>query len=104
VAELAASVTGSVAVVVPVGRRAETEGALAGSTAAGAAADRLRVLEPWDTKGLEFDGVIVVDPDDLVAESESGWRTLYVVLTRATSRVVTVGRTDRWREQVDARR
>ena len=104
VAELAASVTGSVAVVVPVGRRAEIEGALAGSPAVGAAADRLRVLEPWDTKGLEFDGVIVVDPDDIVAESESGWRTLYVVLTRATSRVVTVGRTDRWREQVDARR
>ena len=104
VAEMAGSVEGSVAVVVPVARRAEVEAALAGSEAAAAAGDRLRVLEPWDTKGLEFDGVIVVEPDDLVAESESGWRTLYVVLTRATSRVVTVGRTDAWRERVDASR
>ena len=35
-----------------------------------------------------------VEPDDVVGESEAGWRTLYVVLTRATQRVVTVGRTD----------
>jgi DNA helicase IV len=62
------------------------------------------VLEPLDTKGLEFDGVVVVEPDEVVGESEAGWRTLYVVLTRATQRVVTVGSSDAWREQVDVHR
>lgn len=57
---------------------------------------RLRVLDALDTKGLEFDGVIVVDADAIVRESETGWRTLYVVLTRATQRLVTVGRTRHW--------
>jgi DNA helicase IV len=101
VAEVAGSVEGTVAVVAPAGRREAVESALTGVTAAD---PRVRVLEPLDTKGLEFDGVVVVEPDDVVAESEAGWRTLYVVLTRATQRVVTVGRTDAWREQVDARR
>jgi hypothetical protein len=59
--------------------------------------DRLRVLEGLDTKGLEFDGVVVVEPDAITDESGSGWRTLYVVLTRATQRLTTVATTDRWR-------
>ena len=62
---------------------------------------RLRVLDGLDTKGLEFDAVVVVEPDAIIAEAESGWRTLYVVLTRATQRLTTVGTTDRWREQLD---
>ena len=37
-----------------------------------------------DTKGLEFDGIVVVDPDAIEAESPTGRATLYVVLTRAT--------------------
>jgi len=48
------------------------------------------------TKGLEFDGVLVVEPSEIAAESASGWRTLYVVLTRATRRVVTVSSDDTW--------
>jgi hypothetical protein len=59
--------------------------------------DRLRVLDGLDTKGLEFDAVVVVEPDEVVDESESGWRTLYVVLTRATQLLATVGSTERWR-------
>ncbi|MGH3458228.1 HelD family protein [Aeromicrobium sp.] len=62
--------------------------------------DRLRVLEGLDTKGLEFDGVVVVEPDAITEESGSGWRTLYVVLTRATQRLTTVGSTDRWRSTI----
>ena len=62
--------------------------------------DRLRVLEGLDTKGLEFDAVVVVEPDAITDEAESGWRTLYVVLTRATQGLTTVGTTDRWREQL----
>jgi hypothetical protein len=61
---------------------------------------RLRVLDGLDTKGLEFDAVVVVEPDAITAEAESGWRTLYVVLTRATQRLSTVGTTDRWRSRI----
>ena len=61
---------------------------------------RLRVLDGIDTKGLEFDGVVVVEPDAITDEAESGWRTLYVVLTRATQRLTTVGTTDSWRQRL----
>jgi DNA helicase IV len=59
--------------------------------------ERLRLLDGLETKGLEFDGVVVVEPDAITDESGAGWRTLYVVLTRATQRLTTVGSTDRWR-------
>ena len=42
------------------------------------------VLTGLDTKGLEFDGIVVVDPDAIEDESPTGRATLYVVLTRAT--------------------
>lgn len=83
-AELLTQVEGTVAVVAPPGRLADVAAAMPSD-------ERLRVLEPLDTKGLEFDGVVLVDPDGVVSESASGWRTLYVVLTRATQRLVTVG-------------
>jgi len=57
---------------------------------------RLRLLDGLDTKGLEFDGVIVCEPDEITEESSAGWRTLYVVLTRATQTLTTIGTTDRW--------
>ncbi len=63
-------------------------------------ADRLRVLEGLETKGLEFDGVVVVEPDAITEESDSGWRTLYVALTRATQRLTTVASTDQWRSTI----
>ncbi len=53
-------------------------------------------------KGLEFDAVVVVEPDELVAESAAGWRTLYVVLTRATFRLVSVGTSRRWLDRIEA--
>ncbi len=65
-----------------------------------AAHDRLRVLDGLDTKGLEFDAVVVVEPDAIVAESEAGWRTFYVVLTRATQLLTTVGTTQTWLSRV----
>ena len=58
------------------------------------------MLEGLDAKGLEFDGVIVVEPDAITDESASGWRTLYVALTRATQRLTTVASTDRWRATI----
>jgi DNA helicase IV len=54
------------------------------TTPAAAGDDRIVVLTGVDTKGLEFDGIVVVDPDAIEAESPTGRATLYVVLTRAT--------------------
>ena len=50
----------------------------------------IAVLTGLDSKGLEFDHVIVVEPARLVAGNRSGLRLLYVVLTRATRRLVVV--------------
>jgi DNA helicase IV len=91
------SVEGTVAVVAGRSDVDRVSGALADLTAAHA---RLRVLDGIDTKGLEFDGVVVVEPDAITEEAESGWRTLYVVLTRATQRLTTVGTTDQWRQRL----
>ena len=48
------------------------------------------MLTGRDTKGLEFDGIVVVSPDEIESESATGRATLYVVLTRATQRMITV--------------
>ncbi len=105
VVELAAELPGTVGIVVPVARRTEVSSWLAtwdevaadapGADAAarGAATsgeDRLVVLTGLDTKGLEFDGIVVVAPQEIEDESATGRATLYVVLTRATQRLVTV--------------
>ena len=42
-------------------------------------------------KGLEFDSVIVVDPERIVAASPRGLNDLYVALTRATQRLGIIG-------------
>ena len=41
-------------------------------------------------KGLELDGVVVVEPGRIVAEEAQGLRALYVALTRATRRLTVV--------------
>ena len=51
---------------------------------------RIAVLTGLDTKGLEFDGIVVVEPGEIESESATGRATLYVVLTRATQQMVTV--------------
>jgi DNA helicase IV len=89
--ELADAVDGTVGIVVPSSMHAEVELWLDGQLD-----DRVRVLEPLDTKGLEFDGVLVVQPAEIARESAAGHRTLYVVLTRATQLLATVSTTD-WR-------
>ena len=52
--------------------------------------DRIVVLTGLDTKGLEFDGIVVVRPQEIEDESATGRSTLYVVLTRATQLLTTV--------------
>jgi DNA helicase IV len=46
-------------------------------------------LTAVDAKGLEFDGVVVVDPEGIVRDSPgaTGMARLYVALTRATTRL-----------------
>jgi DNA helicase IV len=106
VTEIAGSVSGTVAVVVPVARRSEVNAWLASwpelaadapaaraavdSTAAPSGDDRVVVLTGLDTKGLEFDGIVVVRPQEIEAESATGRATLYVVLTRATQLLTTI--------------
>ncbi|HJQ06116.1 MAG TPA: UvrD-helicase domain-containing protein [Nocardioides sp.] len=107
VTELAQQVSGTVGIVVPVARRSEVNGWLASwpelaedapsaaASARDAAAppsgtDRVVVLTGLDTKGLEFDGIVVVRPQEIEDESATGRATLYVVLTRATQLLTTV--------------
>ena len=42
---------------------------------------------PSETKGLEFDAVLVVEPTRILAEGPRGAAELYVALTRATQRL-----------------
>lgn len=44
-------------------------------------------VPPSETKGLEFDAVLVVDPQEILADGERGAAELYVALTRATQRL-----------------
>jgi DNA helicase IV len=106
VADGAAKVAGTIAIVVPVSRRSEVNSWLASwpefaDHAAGARAaidssvapsgeDRIVVLTGLDTKGLEFDAIVVVRPDEIESESATGRATLYVVLTRATQLLTTI--------------
>ncbi|HEX2892471.1 MAG TPA: UvrD-helicase domain-containing protein [Marmoricola sp.] len=94
--ELVESLEGTVGVVVPVARRADVSRWLAGwpevaDLTQGEDA-RVVVLTGLDTKGLEFDGIVVVEPEEIEAESPAGRATLYVVFTRATQQMVTVSR------------
>ncbi|MFF7731184.1 HelD family protein [Streptomyces sp. NPDC008001] len=78
---LLADVEGTVGVVVPMGRRAEARGWLAGL------GDRVVVLGSLEAKGLEYDATVVVSPAEIADESPAGLRVLYVALTRATQRL-----------------
>ncbi|MFT3873821.1 MAG: AAA family ATPase [Nocardioides sp.] len=106
VVDLADRVEGTVAIVVPVARRSEVNAWLASwpelaadapsaraavdSAVAPSDDDRVVVLTGLDTKGLEFDGIVVVRPEEIEAESPTGRATLYVVLTRATQLLTTL--------------
>jgi DNA helicase IV len=106
VADIAGRVSGTVGIVVPVARRSEVNAWLASwpefagdapgakaavdSSVAPSGVDRIVVLTGLDTKGLEFDGIVVVRPQEIEEESVTGRATLYVVLTRATQLLTTV--------------
>ncbi|KAA9160375.1 AAA family ATPase [Amycolatopsis acidicola] len=78
--ELAAADGGTIAVLCPAAR-------LGGVRAALQEDERLSLLTVEEAKGLEFDGVVVLAPEEIVAASPRGWNDLYVALTRATRRL-----------------
>ncbi len=90
---------GTVGVITAMERRDEVAGWLAGLDATG---QRLRVMGSLEAKGLEFDAVVLVEPDDLLNESATGRRALYVALTRATQRLTVIGATGDWRAALAA--
>ncbi|WP_252375184.1 MULTISPECIES: HelD family protein [unclassified Nonomuraea] len=75
--EVSAAVAGTV-VVTPGAGRAKGAEALDAPVA---------VMGVTDAKGLEFDSVIVAEPDLIAAQSPRGPSDLYVALTRATQRL-----------------
>lgn len=50
----------------------------------------ISVLSPQTSKGLEFDAVVVVDPDEILRLSSRGNASLYVAETRPTQRLTVV--------------
>jgi DNA helicase IV len=80
--ELLAAVPGTVGVITAMAARDEVAADLAD-----VGVDRLRVVGSMDAKGLEYDAVVVVAPEALIAEAATpaaGRRSVYVALTRAT--------------------
>jgi DNA helicase IV len=77
---LLGEVEGSIAVVTP----ARHAAALAHLVSLN---ERVVVVGPMSTKGLEYDATLIVDPDEISAESPGGVRVLYVALTRAAHRM-----------------
>jgi DNA helicase IV len=64
------------------------DGAVAGT--ADALDAPITVLDSVAAKGLEFDHVIVLEPQQLVTPDRSGLRLLYVTITRATQTLAIV--------------
>jgi superfamily I DNA/RNA helicase len=81
---------GRLAVIAPAARLAELARALPEAVPG----DRPEVLDSpvalltvGQTKGLEFDRVVLVDPAGILAQSPTGGHDLYVAITRATHRL-----------------
>ncbi|MGB2572078.1 HelD family protein [Micromonospora citrea] len=91
--EAAGLTDGRLGVIVPQGRADELAAAVVAALPEAAVGEqpelesRVVVLTVDQAKGLEFDSVLVVDPDGIVAESPRGRSDLYVALTRATQRL-----------------
>jgi len=93
-AEARAVGDGTLAVIVPAARAAAL-GAAVAHAVPDAAVDaspsalerRVLVLTVERAKGLEFDGVVIVEPAEILAGSARGYSDLYVALTRTTRRL-----------------
>jgi DNA helicase IV len=101
-AELAEIGDGRLAVITADARHAEIAALISDAATAGPA-EAAAVAEPADaldspvvvltvpqSKGLEFDAVVVVAPGEILAQSPMGGHDLYVAMTRATTRLTVV--------------
>ncbi|GAA0963175.1 HelD family protein [Actinocorallia libanotica] len=92
-AELERIGEGRVAVITSRARREEAIAVLPGtpSEVTPEALDHpVVLLTATESKGLEFDSVLLVDPDGMLTESPNGGHDLYVAITRATRRLTVV--------------
>ncbi|MFC7546126.1 HelD family protein [Plantactinospora sp. GCM10030261] len=78
-------VAGTVGVITPGPRRAEVTEWLRELSG-----PRLQVVDALQAKGMEYDGVVLIAPGEIRADSSAGVRTLYVALSRATQRLTTI--------------
>lgn len=91
--EWSAVAGGRLAVITPVATADAVYDAVAATGVAtvgrgnGAVDQEIAVLSVADVKGLEFDGVLLVEPAAIVAEGARGVNDLYVAMTRPTRRL-----------------
>ncbi|RNH98168.1 ATP-dependent DNA helicase [Micromonospora aurantiaca] len=96
VTDMMDAVPGSVGLILPdADCRAQADTWL---SAGARAVPRLRLVTAIEAKGMEYDAVVLVEPGLIEGASVEGWRTLYVALSRATQRLVTVA-TAPWRAE-----
>ncbi len=88
VRSLLEEVEGTVGVICPPSTKDQLAAQLEQARLPGA--ERVVVITALQAKGLEYDAVLVITPDDIVTESPGGVRALYVALTRPTQRLVTL--------------
>jgi superfamily I DNA/RNA helicase len=100
VTQLLSLVEGTVGIICPPSRRPAVDRQL---RCAQLEDDRVVLVSPLEAKGLEYDAVLVIAPDEIVTESPGGIRSLYVALTRPTQRLVTldVGSAGDWRRSLE---
>ncbi|WIY02626.1 AAA family ATPase [Amycolatopsis mongoliensis] len=91
VKELLGAVEGTVGVITAMDRVPDVAGWVSGH-----ADERLKVVGSLDSKGLEYDAVVLVEPNDLITESTTGRRVLYVALTRATQQLIVLASNPDW--------
>lgn len=87
---LADQVRGTIGVITPPSREFDIEQMLRGLELDAATRARLVCVTSLQAKGLEYDAVVVIAPDEIVAEHVGGTRILYVALTRPTQQLATV--------------
>ena len=88
--ELLGLVDGTIGVITAMSRVDAVRDALAGHD------ERVTVVDGVQSKGLEYDAVVLVEPQELITESTTGPRTLYVALTRATQRLIVLSSDPQW--------
>jgi superfamily I DNA/RNA helicase len=98
--EVAEAGEGRVGVLVPEGLEPELGRHLVEAVPGAAVGEQTDLLNQVvlmtvrQAKGLEFDAVVVVEPDEIIAESPRGLSDLYVAVTRATRRLGVLHTTD----------